>query len=92
MPLEQQPVLTPETLLKVTRDLNWHRISRQFPKDAQPAYQKVLVTYEDIEDMADALKSNAFYVPGYCYRGAADLAREQGCLRESENLTEPKYL
>jgi hypothetical protein len=91
MPLEQQPVLTPETLLKVARDINWHRISRQFPRDCQPDYLKVLVTFEDISDVADALKSNAFYVPGYCYRAATELAKEQGCLRESENLTEPRF-
>lgn len=87
----QQPVLTPETLLKVARDINWHRASRLFPRDAQPDYLKVMVTFEDISDVADALKSNAFYVPGYCYRGAADLAKEQGCLRESENLEPPRY-
>jgi hypothetical protein len=87
-----QPVLTAEILFKITQELNWRRLKRNLPDlDGKVHYDEVKVTWEDIEDTADSLKFNAFYVPTIVYMEAARLARERGCWRESENFNIDKY-
>ena len=83
--MADNPTLTPQLLLTITKELVHNRLCRSFGPKNRPDRASVMVTWEDIEDTADALKFNVFYIPTYVYSEAMILARDQGCLRDTKN-------
>lgn len=74
------PVLTAEILLELTQSLKYQQVKRAFNEDIGLS-SKLVVSQEEIEDMAEALKFTVFYVTPACMREAMYLADRRGVLR-----------
>jgi hypothetical protein len=77
--LKCQPLLTPETLVKIARDMKGGYLAsglkEKFARNF--SHSEVKLTRRDIDVTADALKFNAFFVPTYVYNEAWALVEKE---------------
>lgn len=75
-----QPVLTPELLLTLTKELKSHQVSRCLKKEDLSS-KEIVVTEEEIYIMGHTLKFHVFFVTPSIMQEAVRLAKTQGCLK-----------
>lgn len=71
--------MSPEVLLDLTQSLKYQQIKRVFKQDIGSS-NRLVVTQQDIEEMAEALKGIVFFITPSVIRGAMLLAQENSVL------------
>jgi hypothetical protein len=77
--LKGQPLLTADTLVQIARELKGGYLASGLKSDSRRNFRNdtVQLTRRDIDVTADALKSNAFFVPTYVYNKAWALVEKE---------------
>ncbi len=81
--------MTPEVLLELTQSLKHQQTKRTFSQDVG-LHSHLLITQEDIEDMAETLKMIVFFISPAIIRETIELARDNGVLRDNSNWLKNK--
>lgn len=76
-----QAIMTGAVLLELAQSHKLYSMKRHFSYDIG-THDKIKVSREDIENMADTLKFIVFYVPCVAYREAEEIARARGVFIE----------